>query len=65
MMPELQAENFGINRKRVRCDWSDNVIIPNVSHFKETDENFTKILNPRAKSIKKKQAEKILEEIYG
>ena len=64
MIFEIQAENRTTG-KRVKCDWSDNVIIPTIHEFKETSDNISRILNPKAKSINQKKAEKILEEIYG
>jgi hypothetical protein len=64
MIFETQAENRTTG-KRVRCDWSDNTIIPHVSHFKETSDNISKILNPKAKSINQKREEEVLGVIYG
>ena len=64
MIFETQAENRTTG-KRVRCDWSDNVIIPTIHEFKETSDNISKILNPNSKSLSEKKAEKILREIYG
>ena len=65
MIQEFQTQDFVMDGKRVRCNWSDNIIIPNVSHFKETSENLSKILNPDGKSIQQKKSEQILKEIFG
>ena len=43
----------------------ENIVVPTIPDFKLASANISRILNPKAKSINQKKAEKILEEIYG